>query len=511
MNLQLRDEILAANFRPSEAAAHFEAMLRSRLGGPHRYEVVRLMLGRSLIESDSPKPVSDADRAVKGDIRGRELFGTEIDLWMALFAIDGGMQENSGLEDFKGAVEAHWARGSALIKDDFERAESDIVQMAMSIANLLPDRTAESSGNGTRSVSHGALTLRIGPLSENAETGEPVEFVLNRVGSPHIVLMGKTGQGKTRVGVDLAQQILASSHAPMIYIDPKPDFAPGGNYHGAFDAVCNATNLVVGKQPIPLDFLPRADRGSVSLQAACMRLRDSICRSTPSAGPVQRDRLLTCIEHVARNDRDRSLNRIAAEYDAALATDAARGDSVSSMLNELTRFGAFEPELRADEFFPRSWVLSLAPEIPESFKNLIMQLLLDAELAYWESQDDAPMTEGHRSLRHLLVIDEARRILKTARSESLVGMITRTRSRGCCVMLLSQNPGDFEGADYDFMSQIGAVIGFACNQSERGLTALKGPFGRKLMANEFSDSRLTEGLALCKLPQRAPEVIRCWQ
>lgn len=111
----------------------------------------------------------------------------------------------------------------------------------------------------------------------------------------------------------------------------------------------------------------------------------------------------------------------------------------------------------------------------------------------------------------MVFFDEARRILKTARSESLVDLITRSRSRGCCVMLLSQNPADFEGADYDFMSQIGTIIAFACSQSDRGLTALKGAYGRKLMATEFADSRLTEGLALCKLPQRAPEVIRCWQ
>jgi hypothetical protein len=510
MNLKLRDEILAANFRPPEAAAQFEATLRARLGGPHRWEVVHLMLGRSLIESTAPKPVADTERALKGDIRGRELFGTEVDLWMAMFAIDGGMHESSGLEDFKSTVEAHWARGSALLKDDFERSESDIVQMATSIANLLPAPIADAKGHGTRSGAHGALHLRVGKISQNADTGEPVEFVLNGVGSPHIVLMGKTGQGKTRVGVDLAKQLLTATHAPMIYIDPKPDFAPGGNYHGVFDTVCDATNLVVGQQPIPLDFLPRAERGAVSLQAACMRLRDSICRSMPAVGPVQRDRLLTCIEHVSRNDHDRSLERIAAEYETALATDGVRGDSISSLLGELTRFGAFEPELRPNDFFPRSWILSLAAQIPDSFKNLIMQLLLDAELAYWEGQDDAPMVEGHRSLRHLLVIDEARRILKTARSESLVGMMARARSRGCCVMLLSQNPGDFEGADYDFMSQIGAVIAFACNQSDRGLSALKGAFGRKLMPSEFSDDRLKEGLALCKLPQRPPEVIRCW-
>lgn len=404
MNLLLRDEILAANFRPSEAAAQFETTLKNRLGGPHRYEVVRLMLGRSLADGNTPRPVTESERAAKGDLRGRELFGTEVDLWMGVFALDGKMQEACTLEDFKAAVEAHWSRGSALLKDDLERSGGDIVQLATGVANLLPGPAGAQPRSGAHTNGgHAALSLRVGPLSENAETGEAVEFVLNRSGSPHIVLMGQTGKGKTRVGVEMAKQILAASGAPLIYIDPKPDFAPGGNYHGTFNSH-GATTLIVGQQPIPIDFMPRADRGTISLQAACMRLRDSICRSTPAASSIQRDRLLTCIEHVARNDRDRSLERIAAEYESALESEGIRGDSISSLLSELTRFRAFAPEIRAEDFFQRSWVLSLSPVIPDSFKTLIMQLLLDAEAAHWLNQEDAPLVESHRPLRHLLVI-----------------------------------------------------------------------------------------------------------
>jgi hypothetical protein len=510
MNLAFRDEVSHANFRPSQEAAEFEKLLDSRLGGRPRYEPVRLMLGRSLLEAESPKPVTENDRAAKGDLRGRDLFGQQLDLWMALFIMEGGLGEGMHIDDFRATVEAHWARGCTLLKEDLEHAGGDIVKMAMSLANRLPAGATPGARTEAPAASTGPVSLRIGPVSQTHPGGEPVQFVINRVGSPHVVLMGKTGSGKTRVGVDIAKQILEACTIPFIYIDPKPDFTPGGNYHGVFNAYSDVTNLVVGDQPIPLDFLPRPTRGNTSLQAACMRLRDSICRSTPAAGPMMRDRLLTCIERIARNPGERSLARIASEYDQALTVDGANPDTISSVLNEVTRFHAFEPTMTPREFFSRSWVLSISANIPESYKNLIMQFLLDAEAAYWLSQDDAPLVDGHRGLRHLLVIDEAKRILKKARSDSLVDLVTRSRSRGCCIMLISQDPGDFEGTDYDFMQQIGAVISFACSQTDRGLTALKGVFGRRVMPNEFSDSRLTEGLAFCKLPQREPEVIRCW-
>ena len=82
-------------------------------------------------------------------------------------------------------------------------------------------------------------------------------------------------------------------------------------------------------------------------------------------------------------------------------------------------------------------------------------------------------------------------------------------------MLLSQDPSDFEGQTDDFTTQLGAVVAFACAQTQRGLGALQGVFGRKLQASEFSDTYLPTylppGVAFVKLPGRPPDRIRCWQ
>ena len=517
MNLAFRDEVTTSIFRPTPDAIEFERKLDGRLGGNRpRYENIRLMIGRSLLEADSPPHLSNDQRASKGELRGRELFGKEIDLWMTLFILEGGLKEGSRIDDFRVTVEAHWSRGCQLLREDLEQAGDDVVQLAMNLANRLPDgvstRTRGGRGGDEDDLDTvGPIRLQIGPVSQTHPGGEPISFVLNAGGSPHLVLMGKTGQGKTRIGVHIIRQILHATQVPFIYVDPKPDFAPGGQYHGTFDQNAeNVTTLVVGLDPIPLDFLPRPDRGDIGLQSACMRLRDSICASAPAAGPVQRDRLLSCIEQVARSTGERGLESVHATYESALEDANSRADSVSSLLGELTRFDAFEPTLAPAEFFARSWVLSLKADIPDSYKNLIVGLLLDAAADYLLGQEDAPLINGHRELRHMLIIDEANRILRKSRSDSLVRLITQSRSRGCCLMLLSQNPGDFEGAEYDFLSQIGTVIAFACNQTDRGLTALKGVYGRRLMPNEFSDSRLTQGLAFCKLPQRDAEVVRCW-
>jgi DNA helicase HerA-like ATPase len=162
------------------------------------------------------------------------------------------------------------------------------------------------------------------------------------------------------------------------------------------------------------------------------------------------------------------------------------------------------------QFFSQSWVISLK-ELPEDLKRLVTLLLLDTISTFLLEQGDSDCPGGYRQLRHLLVVDEARKILREKKSESLVDLIRKGRSKGSVVMLLSQDPSDFEGQADDFLSQLGTVIAFACNQTKSGLGALAGVFGRKLQAAEFSDTQLEAGVAFVKLPNRAPERIRCWK
>lgn len=121
------------------------------------------------------------------------------------------------------------------------------------------------------------------------------------------------------------------------------------------------------------------------------------------------------------------------------------------------------------------------------------------------------MTGGFRSFRHLLVLDEARKVFKERRSESLVDLVRQGRSKGSVVMLLSQDPSDFEGQAEDFTTQLGVVIAFACNQTQKGLGSLQGVFGRKLQASEFGDTYLPAGVAFVKLPGVQADRLRCWQ
>jgi hypothetical protein len=261
---------------------------------------------------------------------------------------------------------------------------------------------------------------------------------------------------------------------------------------------------------LTLDFLPRPDSPTQKIAKAAMRLRDTVALCCQSPGDMQKDLLRTAIQDVINDGCDHSLDAINVEYQRALTANGKGPDSIVSRLNELTNIPCFDPQLQPAQFFSRSWVVSLKG-LPEELKRLVTLVLLDSVSAFMLEQPDSPVPGGFRTLRHLLVVDEARKVLHERKSESLVDLVRQGRSKGSVVMLLSQDPSDFDGAADDFLSQIGTVVAFACAQNQRGLRSLVGVFGRKVQPQEFSDTYLTPGLAFVKLPQREPERIRCWQ
>lgn len=135
---------------------------------------------------------------------------------------------------------------------------------------------------------------------------------------------------------------------------------------------------------------------------------------------------------------------------------------------------------------------------------------VDAAKTHLLRLPDSEQIGNIQSLRNLIVIDEARRVMASNKSESLVDLVRQGRSKGVVIMLLSQDPTDFQGESDDFLSQIGTCVAFACQSGDKGLSKLGSLYGQKLLPANFSDVELTTGLAYCKWPDTPAAKVRCW-
>lgn len=454
--------LMLANFSGSKHAE--EQAKELRLGFQTHYQLARLAIGRSMGEDGFPPAAPDARGKI---IKGNQLFGNDGEelLWLCLLVTNWNeyhRESRPSLEDIQGLVRAHWHRGVGLLLADWREAEGNFdkfVEIVVTRRAVLP-REVENSGVSVvqdRTAKKGPVWLRLGELiSEKREA----RWLVNGQGyAPNIALMGQAGSGKTRCMLTLLEQAQAQSGAPVILLDlGKGDLADNVDLAQRLGAEV----LRVPEQAIPLDMFHRTqetDNAAHVLQA----FRDSFERAMSSKpGAKQLDVFREALKPLF-NDKERiTLGQIKEAMGRYYSEQKLKTDSVIATINDLIQFKLFEPENPPEYFFQRNWIITFG-NATDTSKRLASFLLVDALHNYLRRCPESEVdSEGHRPLRLLLAIDEARPML-TARHPGLSNLLRLHRSKGLCVMLASQSPDDYEGAADDYLEQIGLPICFRTN------------------------------------------------
>lgn len=499
MPLSIMD-IANAQYRTTRAADAQCSELLKRLGYKVRYLAARLAIARSLsLESAPPEITAEEDDETATPIRGQQLFGDGADpaAWLALVAQRSGRSDLTR-KDFQALVSAHWRRGADLLSRDWEEAQGSLSAFVMRLTDLaslaigegtLPSRP--SGGEATEFA--GAVTLPVGEIAEDADTGEPVAFPLNAPGgSPHLAIMGAAGSGKTRTAVSMLRRLRSIAPIPLIAFDFKGDLTETLAPH--FDAEV----LSPPRVPVPLNCLAVADADETGLRETAGRIRESIARVKLSKiGGVQLDALREAVLQVLRARRGGppgTLVDVARALNAEYQRRGRKPDELIATMNELTQFTLFDPRMSPGEFFSRSWVIRLPQDGTAEVRRLVINLTLDALDRWLNAQADARIVDGRRALRHVCMLDEAHVVLAT-KLPALSNLVRMSRSKGGVIMLVSQSPDDFEGQDDDFLDNMGLTVAFN-TQAKAGPT-------RSIFGSGASLGALGVGEALCKIRTEA--------
>jgi len=504
----------SANFKTSKRADGVNDIIKSKLGLDHRYEPARLAIAHSLAIPE-PAPMlegEDADESGKV-ILGKTLFGDEeLPIWIALIVEKADLSTFS-VEDIQEQVRRHWHRGILLLQTEWENCNENYEQFILFLAQRagLPahvETTLITVGGigGTSLINAPAvpITVRLGDPGTDLATMQPAHWVLNGKGSPHVALMGGTGSGKTRLARSLLAQIRRQTSVPCLIFDFKGDLAS----NHTFVNEVGAKIVVSPTTPVPLDVLHISDSGQIT--NAAMRFRESFVRIPKNKiGAVQQDALRDAARAAFSKYRPGKPVEISTVRDELLtiySRTARKGDIVTSTFNDLLQGGRklFDPRLSPEEFFTQSWIIDVH-EGQETDQRLVVFLVLDALYAYYKSlQDSAIDRQGHRALRTVLVVDEARRVLSYGQP-SLISLVRESRSKGMSVFLISQSPEDYDTVEEDFLAQIGLMACFRANAtSPRVLKAC--------MGQSVDLAGLPDGVAIARLPgQSIASRIQAWE
>ena len=477
-------EVAGANFRTDYDGDELNNAFMKRLGMRKRYLPARLAISRSLAVHPAPEPLAedhDPGKVIKGDT----LFGTgtALSVWLALIVERSG-QVDLNTKKLIGLVGAHWKRGLELLDGEWEQAEEDMARFVKRLVEIaeLPTtssvRKRQLGGDAFgETLWNGQINVPIGEIAEDVTSKEKVIWGLNgQGGSPHSAIMGGVGSGKTRTAVAMLRSIREQANVPLLAFDFKGDLgtdASGGGYR--IDELFDAKTLEPPRFPIPLNVLSMQSRGEIDIAEAASRFRESFARLKGSRlGDRQRTALHTAVSRALTFQNPCELRHVCDELISVYEELEMKEDGAISTMQEICRFPLFEPTDDPSDFFQKSWIIKLPPNVAEDSRTIVVNLILDALDQYLNSLVDAESSaDGARVLRILCMVDEAHQILGS-KLPSLSNLIRMSRSKGGAIMLISQSPDDFSGEDDEFLSEMGLVATFSTNAPPRNAVRVLG-------------------------------------
>ena len=463
-------DVAGANFRTDKESDALNKVFMEHIGTSKRFLPAKLAISSSLAVTTPPELLED-NLDLGKPIKGDTLFGTgkELSTWVALISQSAG-DPNLDIHKLIALVAAHWRRGLGELEKEWEQSGQSMIGFVRRLAEKLP---GDDDPHPTREIA-----VPIGEISEDISSKEKILWNVNgQGGSPHSAIMGGSGTGKTVMAVAVLRAIREQAPGlPLLVLDFKGDLSDftGIRSQIPLSEAFDAETIEPPRTPIPLDALRLTVRDKISINEAAMRFRESFSRLKGSrVGERQRSAILQAASQALVNKEPCELHHIHDHLIEAYEEREMREDGATAAMKELCQFPLFKPELSPSEFFQRSWIVKLPPNVPDDTRTIVVNLLLDALDQHLNSLDDAENVGGARSLRILCMIDEAHQILRT-KLPSLSRLIRMSRSKGGAIMLVSQSPDDFSGEDDDFLEQMGLLAAFSTNAKPSSVSRVLG-------------------------------------
>jgi DNA sulfur modification protein DndE len=284
----------------------------------------------------------------------------------------------------------------------------------------------------------------------------------------HLAITGKPGVGKTQLLLKILADIRAQSNyqTNFIYFDYKGDVVDNARFLEV--ARVQPFRLLQGGQSLPINpfILPYYDEQSIVVSAR--EKAESFASISSKLGVIQKGALAEAIRAAyAKRAGSPSpypdFQDILAIATAMYEADGKKDDSLIEVLRDLSDFDLFwkhgNEMAPIDRLSNRTMLVDL--HAMPVLKELVVYLVVERLYKEMSSLPDSPMRDQRRTIRTILVIDEAHNYLNQ-KNIFLQRIIREGRSKGVVVFFASQSPNDYQQKFFDFQELLEFVFVFQC-------------------------------------------------
>lgn len=358
-------------------------------------------------------------------------------------------------------IKSHIDHGAGLLNELYQSS-------GRSGDSLLARLVEEVEFSGRRENFGSDLDIFLGrTLLQDDDVVVPLNDTTRHANS-HLAIMGKPGVGKTQLLLKMLTDIRVQSNyqTNFVYFDYKGDVVDNERFLDV--AKVQPYRLLQAGQSLPINpfVLPAYDDQTINVSAR--EKAESFASINSKLGVVQKGALTEAIRAAYAKRADSSapypdFRDILEIATVAYEEDNKKDDSLIEVLRDLSDFDLFwkhgneTPPI--DKLSNRTLLIDV--HAMPVLKELVAYLVIERMYKEMANMPDSPVTDGRRTIRTILVIDEAHNYL-SQKNIFLQRIIREGRSKGVVVFFASQSPNDYQQEFFNFQELLEFAYIFQC-------------------------------------------------
>ena len=345
---------------------------------------------------------------------------------------------------------------SDFLLEHIERGIDSLEQAVTTNDPILYDASVRGLKVSEKGYFEGVLKMLIG---KNLKDDSPIYATLNDTNehnNAHIAVAGSSGTGKTQFALEILRQFVEVSGGAVnfIYLDFKglkkddvADLTP-------FFNKTQTTFIDAPQVPFPLNPMSFIDTVNEKNKIMGINKLVDIITHYSNIGKNQQQTLRDAVKDIFQSLKSGVYPSFRDIYDRVLDMEGSKASTLKEILNSLGELDLFETKTDAKKsIFNENYYLSLSGDLPDSIRFTSVFLIINYIYNNFMNMENAPVNDKLQAIRYVLLIDEAHVLFKDRKSQDLLEKILREiRSKGVCVVLLSQGIKEFDQQSFDFSS-----------------------------------------------------------
>ncbi|MDR2834162.1 MAG: DndE family protein [Streptococcaceae bacterium] len=387
------------------------------------------------------------------------------------------------------------------LNEHIEKGTQHLVDVAVSTEHV-----RNNHQNVEKSYFSNLIKLEVG---KTIDTNEPVYLSINdstKYNNCHIAVAGNSGTGKTQFALDFISQIYEKSNGQVnfIFLDFKglkkkkvEELKP------FFD---NTKTIFVDvphtKFPVnPLTFIDNVNEQDKNM--GIDKFVDVICKYS-NLGTKQRGILREATSEAFIEQRGGTYPTIP-QINEKLQEIYEKQDTLTEIMNDLSRYEIFlEDRKNESNFLNKNIYLSLSDDLPTSVRFTSLFLVINYIYNIFMNMGDSPTENNIKSLRYVILIDEAHDLFKEKKYQRILEtMLRKIRSIGVSIVLLSQGIEEYNQKDFDFssMCEIAFLFDIKDKNNTKAMEKFLGLSGKDTNTIAQSMSKIQKGQTIANIKE----------